>query len=687
MGDDRVDTPRLRELLAGLTEGLLNSSEERELSDLLHASDAARDFYREYMAMDALLWWEYTLPAEPPTPPASKAAFPVLSVLDNAVHGTAGYLAQGWPLSYLVALLIVGVGLTIGSLVHVSLPDAIANRSFSGVHSSSPSVNAEALARTKAVGWITGMVDCVLEKSCPLTVINGQKDLKSEVRKLKSPVSLGDCFAVRSGLLEITYETGARVILQGPATYDVESVAGGYLAVGKLTARLEKKEELGTKNEEYSVPHSSLVPISSFAVRTPTAVVTDLGTEFGVNVDESGNTLCEVFRGEVQVVRAGGDRNAKPMRLIRGEAARVDASDVKTIQANTDSVPFVRDLSASREQMLKRPRVLISTVDKGQSWWRYSVDSPKGDWTKAGFDDSYWLVGKSSFGYWGGLFKDRSPRPLLTTAWPQPDLWLRQEVVVREPLAFSTAVLTIFHDSEAEVFVNGRNIFRDSKSAGEYECVDVTEVLRAALKEGTNLIAAHAKGVANQHQMFDMGLTLDPKDNSLPALTVSEYRLQGKAMTLIPTTDESPAAWRWTTKRPAGAWLILDFDHAGWKEGYAGFGVSSEAIIPETARIGTLWDDSDIWLRKIVDVPEVPVDYLGVIKVFHDEDIEVFVNGQLVFAEPNATLVMKNVDVTELLKKALRRGENVVAVHVHQTWGGQYVDVGLKLYRKDHDKQ
>ena len=47
--------------------------------------------------------------------------------------------------------------------------------------------------------------------------------------------------ALASGLMEITYDTGAKVILQGPVTYEVESANGGFLSVGKLTARLEKK--------------------------------------------------------------------------------------------------------------------------------------------------------------------------------------------------------------------------------------------------------------------------------------------------------------------------------------------------------------------------------------------------------------------------------------------------------------
>ena len=68
------------------------------------------------------------------------------------------------------------------------------------------------------VGRITGMVDCKIGDS---------------------RVSLGQKLDLASGLMEITYNTGAKVILQGPVTYEVES-NGGYLAVGKLTGKLEK---------------------------------------------------------------------------------------------------------------------------------------------------------------------------------------------------------------------------------------------------------------------------------------------------------------------------------------------------------------------------------------------------------------------------------------------------------------
>ena len=104
---------------------------------------------------------------------------------------------------------------------------------------------------------------------------------------------LGDRFEIRSGLLEITYDTGAKVLLQGPVTYEVESKTGGFLSVGKLTGKVEVEAAKG------------------FCVRTPTAVVTDLGTEFGVEVDKQGNTTSHVFRGLVKVRATSGDGEAE----------------------------------------------------------------------------------------------------------------------------------------------------------------------------------------------------------------------------------------------------------------------------------------------------------------------------------------------------------------------------------------
>ena len=45
--------------------------------------------------------------------------------------------------------------------------------------------------------------------------------------------------------MEITYQTGAKVILQGPCTYEVDSAAGGFLSLGKLTAQSGERRSGG----------------------------------------------------------------------------------------------------------------------------------------------------------------------------------------------------------------------------------------------------------------------------------------------------------------------------------------------------------------------------------------------------------------------------------------------------------
>jgi hypothetical protein len=64
-------------------------------------------------------------------------------------------------------------------------------------------------------------------------------------------IHLGDKSALASGLLEITYDTGAKVIPQGFCTYEVESPVGGFLSIGKLMVRVETGEAV--RSTEYEV--------------------------------------------------------------------------------------------------------------------------------------------------------------------------------------------------------------------------------------------------------------------------------------------------------------------------------------------------------------------------------------------------------------------------------------------------
>ena len=132
-------------------------------------------------------------------------------------------------------------------------------------------------------------------------------------------VPLGRKYALASGLMQITYNTGATVILEGPCRYTVEAESGGYLGIGRLTAKLEQKGRRGEEGSTTAANQQSpfRVPPSAFFVRTPTAKVTDLGTEFGVSVDTSGMTESHVFRGTVLLAAAGSRQDSTSIALAR----------------------------------------------------------------------------------------------------------------------------------------------------------------------------------------------------------------------------------------------------------------------------------------------------------------------------------------------------------------------------------
>jgi hypothetical protein len=122
---------------------------------------------------------------------------------------------------------------------------------------------------------------------------------------------------------------------------------------------------------------------------------------------------------------------------------------------------------------------------------------------------------------------------------------------------------------------------------------------------------------------------------------------------------------------PGEGWQQADFDDSGWTEGHGGFGTRHTP----GARVGTDWSTNNIWLRKtfpLAAVPEKPA-----LLIHHDEDAEIFVNGQLLATFEGYTVEYKVVPIEAEKRALLRAGNNVMAVHCRQTIGGQFIDVHL----------
>ncbi len=106
-----------------------------------------------------------------------------------------------------------------------------------------------------------------------------------------------------SGLMEITFDSGAQATLEGPCVFDLERPNRGYLQSGKLTAY---------------VPRQAV----GFVVNTPQINIVDLGTRFAVEVGSGGESEIHVIEGEVEATRTSG--MPSPVLVTAGMAIRSD---------------------------------------------------------------------------------------------------------------------------------------------------------------------------------------------------------------------------------------------------------------------------------------------------------------------------------------------------------------------------
>jgi hypothetical protein len=141
---------------------------------------------------------------------------------------------------------------------------------------------------------------------------------------------------------------------------------------------------------------------------------------------------------------------------------------------------------------------------------------------------------------------------------------------------------------------------------------------------------------------------------------------------IVPAADKQPAIWRYSITAPTAHWMEQTFDDSAWSLGESGFGTAGTP----GAIVGTTWKTDDIWLRREVNLPMQDNDQLQA-WLHHDEDAEVYVNGVLAI---RAGGFISGYDVFPLTpegRMALKPGKNLIAMHCHQTAGGQYVDLGF----------
>jgi len=149
--------------------------------------------------------------------------------------------------------------------------------------------------------------------------------------KETGPIEAGQQFSanttltLETGMVQISFDSGAHVIVEGPAKFELLSSSSARLVEGKLSAMVPEQAK-------------------GFTILTPDFTVVDQGTNFGILVETSGATEVHVFEGQVELSVTHESAETKPMTLVTNEAVKIEADSKEFTKIPTRLKLFVQGL-------------------------------------------------------------------------------------------------------------------------------------------------------------------------------------------------------------------------------------------------------------------------------------------------------------------------------------------------------
>jgi autotransporter-associated beta strand protein len=293
---------------------------------------------------------------------------------------------------------------------------------------------------------------------------------------------------------------------------------------------------------------------------------------------------------------------------------------------------------------------VVPTSQTTPQTWRYTTTTPAGTWMDSGFNDSSWSSGNGAFGTAG------TPGISPNTTWNTSDIWIRRTFTMPTG-TFSDLQFLLYHDEDIQVYLNGVLGYSAAGYITSYQTDSISAAALAVLTPGATItLAVHCHQTVGG-QGVDVGL-----------VNIEQY------VPVVPTSQATPQTWRYTTATPSGSWMNSGFNDSSWTSASGAFGTAgiTPGIFPNTT-----WNTSDIWLIQAFTMPTGTFSNLEFV-LFHDEDIQVYLNGVLAYSAAGYITSYQTDSINSAALAVLTPGATItLAVHCHQTVGGQGVDVGI----------
>lgn len=324
---DNQSSDRLPQLIDDWCDGTITSVDAAELNGRLSNDESARrEFLRCTELHGLLLAGDAALSAAEqdslPTPAPRK--------LPAWLGASGRFFARPRNFSLSVAALVIAA--------IVAVMAVIAPPFFQSVATNDEAVQPRSGA---IVAQITGLHDAVW--------VEGQIGKRRE-----SWLQIGHAMELKQGMAELTFGSGAVVLLEAPVQFQLTGTNAGQLSSGRLTA---------------TVPQAA----HGFMIDTPVAKITDLGTEFGVSIDPYRSGI-QVFQGSVEVDPKSRHVSDVGKRVLTaGQGLVFDQSGVVLQSERPDALAFRRRIPAAPQLVDATPeyvagenfsRVLVAGVGR-----------------------------------------------------------------------------------------------------------------------------------------------------------------------------------------------------------------------------------------------------------------------------------------------------------------------------------
>ena len=364
MGDIGKQHDELLDLLTKLNEDQLNEVDAARLRQRLIESPEARERYRRFMTLVAGLQWQCAdqpheqsiesaapssdltpsdslsskreLPeAESPPNTAPVGLAPVKSPVLGFLGGVVDYVSHSRRLMLLLVAAMLGGWFVfqIGSVLlgrwwagHAQMAGQENDHPVGAGRK--PSNGGLAIGAGQnhgnAVAWLSGSVGSRWQ-------VAAEKLAGGDFWEIGTEFTAGQQLTLVAGLGEITFQSGAKMVVSAPAQFAVTSPLRTELQVGKISAR---------------VPHDA----TGFTVDTPAGSVVDLGTEFGVEVTPDHKLDVQVFVGDVKISAPSGNggEEAPDVHVSAGKTVHVEPGKPATVVESKEN-RFQRDLTIASD--------------------------------------------------------------------------------------------------------------------------------------------------------------------------------------------------------------------------------------------------------------------------------------------------------------------------------------------------